>query len=154
MIKEFFKEHDHLRFSLQHLDAFDGGWKISIYNTTYDFGVDTIYTHFIEDKEIDELNVDFETAIMTPIINWWKTTLPYNEEKEKKRRDIMINLTNEKEKKRTNELENILTEASIEEIDNAIREIDWLCEYDITDRSSDIAIVALKYVRKLQEMEG
>ena len=39
--------------------------------------------HFIEDKEIDELNVDFETAIMTPVINWWKTTSPYNEEKEK-----------------------------------------------------------------------
>ena len=80
MIKEFFKEHDHLRFALQHLSIFDGGWKIRIYNTTYDFGVDPIYTYFIEDKEIDELNVDFETAIMTPVINWWKTTLSYNDE--------------------------------------------------------------------------
>ena len=53
-----------------------------------------------------------------------------------------------------NELENILTEASIEEIDYAIREIDWLCKYDITDRSSDIAIAALKYVRELKEMDG
>ena len=53
-----------------------------------------------------------------------------------------------------NELENILTEASIEEIDDAIREIDWLCKYDITDRSSDIAIASLKYVRKLKEMDG
>ena len=53
-----------------------------------------------------------------------------------------------------NELEHILTEASIEEIDDAIREIDWLCKYDITDRSSDIAIAALKYVRKLKEMDG
>ena len=53
-----------------------------------------------------------------------------------------------------NELENILTEASIEEIDYAIREIDWLCKYDITDRSSDIAISALKYVRKLKEMDS
>ena len=52
-----------------------------------------------------------------------------------------------------NELEIILTEASIEEIDNAIREIDWLCKYDITDRSSDIAIAALKHVRKLKEMD-
>ena len=51
-----------------------------------------------------------------------------------------------------NELEIILTEASIEEIDQAIREIDWLCKYDITDRSSDIVIAALKYVRKLKEM--
>ena len=85
MIKEFFKEHDHLRFALQHLDIFDGGWEIRIYNTTYDFEVDPIYTHFIEDKEINKLNVDFETAIMTPVINWWKTTLSYNEEKEKER---------------------------------------------------------------------
>ena len=53
-----------------------------------------------------------------------------------------------------NELEHILTEVSIEEIDNAIREIDWLCKYDITDRSSDIAIASLKYVRKLKEMDG
>ena len=53
-----------------------------------------------------------------------------------------------------NELENILTESSIEEIDQAIREIDWLCKYDITDRSSDIAIAALKYVRELKEMDG
>lgn len=53
-----------------------------------------------------------------------------------------------------NELEHILTEASIEEIDQAIREIDWLCKYDIADRSSDIAIAALKYVRELKEMDG
>ena len=53
-----------------------------------------------------------------------------------------------------NELKNILTESSIEEIDQAIREIDWLCKYDITDRSSDIAIAALKYVRELKEMDG
>ena len=53
-----------------------------------------------------------------------------------------------------NESEIILTESSIEEIDQAIREIDWLCKYDITDRSSDIAIAALKYVRELKEMDG
>ena len=52
-----------------------------------------------------------------------------------------------------NELEIILTESSIEEIDQAIREIEWLCKYDITDRSSDIAIAALKYVRELKEMD-
>ena len=52
-IKEFFKDHDHLRFTLQHFDIFDGGWEIRIYNTTYGFGVNPIYTHFIEDKKID-----------------------------------------------------------------------------------------------------
>ena len=46
-----------------------------------------------------------------------------------------------------NELEIILAEASIEEID-------WLCKYDITNRSSDIVIAALKYIRKLKEMDG
>ena len=53
-----------------------------------------------------------------------------------------------------NELEHFLTEVSIEEINDAIREIDWLCKYDITDRSSDIAIAALKYIRKLKETDG
>ena len=53
-----------------------------------------------------------------------------------------------------NELEIILTEASIEEIDMAIGEIDWLRKYNITYSSSNIAIAALKYVRKLKEMDG
>ena len=53
-----------------------------------------------------------------------------------------------------NELEIILTETTIKEIDKAIEEIDGLCKYDITDRSSDIAIAALKYVRELKEMYG
>ena len=70
MIKEFFKEHDHLRFALQHLSIFDGGWEIRIYNTTYDFGIDPIFEHYIVDEELERLNVDFETAIMTPVINW------------------------------------------------------------------------------------
>ena len=52
------------------------------------------------------------------------------------------------------ELESILTEASIKEIDKAIEEINWLCKYDITDRSSNIVITALKYLRKLKEMDG
>ena len=69
-IKEFFKDHDHLRFTLQHLDIFDGGWEIRIYNTTYDFGIEPIFEHYILDEELESLNVDFETAIMTPVINW------------------------------------------------------------------------------------
>ena len=127
MIKEFFKEHDHLRFSLQHLNIYGGGWKIEVYNTRHDIGIEPNFVHYILDKDLESLNVDFETAIMIPVINW-KNDMD-------KRKVVM------------NELENILTEASIEEID-------WLCKYDITDRSSDIAIAALKYVRKLKEMDG
>ena len=44
---------------------------INVYNTTYDI-IDPIFEHFITDFELERLNVDFETAIMTPIINWWK----------------------------------------------------------------------------------
>ena len=68
MIKEFFKKNSHLK--LQHLDLFGGGWKIEIYNTTYDFGINPIFGHYIADEELERLNVDFETAIMTPVINW------------------------------------------------------------------------------------
>ena len=69
MIKEFFKEHDHLRFALQHLDIFDGGWEIRIYNTTYDFGVDPIYTYFIEDKEIVRLLIGGKIETLQEIVN-------------------------------------------------------------------------------------
>lgn len=72
MIKQFFKENSHLKLGLQQLGVFGGGWKIQVYNTTWDFGVDPIFEHYILNEEIDKLNVDFETAIMTPIINWWE----------------------------------------------------------------------------------
>lgn len=73
MIKEFFEEHNHLCFKLQHIDSHNGGWQIQIYNTTLDFGcTDTIYKHIVLDCEINDSNVDFETMIMTPVINWWK----------------------------------------------------------------------------------
>lgn len=70
MIKDFFKKNSHLKLGLQHLDLLGGGWKIEIYNTTYDFGIDPIFEHYIVDEELERLNVDFETAIMTPVINW------------------------------------------------------------------------------------
>lgn len=70
MIEEFFKKYSHLKLALQHLGLCGGGWKIQIYNATYDFGVDPIFEYYIRDDELKSLNVDFETAIMTPIINW------------------------------------------------------------------------------------
>ena len=83
MIKDFFKKNSHLKLGLQHLDLLGGGWKIEIYNTTYDFGIDPIFEHYIVDEELERLNVDFETAIMTPVINW-------KEDLEKKR-DLYLN---------------------------------------------------------------
>lgn len=74
MLKEFFEEHDHLWFRLQRIDrqCYGGGWLIRIYNTTLDLGcTEPIYEHIILDSEINNSNVDFETIIMTPVINWW-----------------------------------------------------------------------------------
>ena len=70
MIKELFKEHDYLRFSLQHHNIYGGEWEICIYNTACDFGTEPIFAHYIIDKELESLNVDFETAIMIPVLNW------------------------------------------------------------------------------------
>lgn len=70
--KDFFKKNSHLKLSLQHTDAFGGGYKIQIYNTTYDMGIKPVYERFMQDIIVDRLNVDFETAIMTPIIKWWE----------------------------------------------------------------------------------
>lgn len=72
MIKKFFREHSHLKLALQQLGLFGGGWRIQVYNTTWDCGVEPIFEHYITNEDLDKLKVDFETAIMTPIINWWE----------------------------------------------------------------------------------
>lgn len=73
MIKNFFEEHDHLSFALQHIGKHGGGWMIRIYNTTFDLGcTEPIYEHIVLDSEINSSGVDFETIIMTPVINWWE----------------------------------------------------------------------------------
>lgn len=75
MIKEFFEEHDHLCLKLQHIRRYGGGWLIKIYNTTLDFGCrESIYDHIILDSEFNGSNVDFETVIMAPIIDWWNNS--------------------------------------------------------------------------------
>lgn len=75
MIKEFFKKNDHLKLGLQHLDVYGGCWKIQVYNTTYNSGFEPIFEHYILDEDMENLNVDFETVIMTPIINWYEDCL-------------------------------------------------------------------------------
>lgn len=79
IIKEFFETRDHLCFKLQHIGRYDGGWKIQIYNTTLDLDcAEPIYEHIVLDSEIDNSNVDFETLIMTPVINCGKILHPSN----------------------------------------------------------------------------
>lgn len=82
MIKKFLEEHTHLKLAIQHLGIYGGGFMVQVYNTTWDSGYEPIHEHFISDFEIEHLRVDFETAIMTPIVNWW-------EEIEKERRERM-----------------------------------------------------------------
>lgn len=72
-IKEFFKKYDHLKLAIEHLGINGGCWKIEVYNTTYDFGIDPIFEHYISDDDVENLLVDFETIIMTPILNWWES---------------------------------------------------------------------------------
>lgn len=83
-IMDFLREHDHLRLSLQHLDIIGGGWEIKIYNTTWSY-MEPVFTYFITDDEIDNLNIDFETVIMTLIINWWDESNSVTKKKEKER---------------------------------------------------------------------
>ena len=69
-IKEFLEQHTHLKIAIQHLGIFGGGFKIQVYNTTWD-SFEPVFEHFVIDEDIQRLNVDFETVIMTPIENWW-----------------------------------------------------------------------------------
>lgn len=69
MIKEFLEKYGHFRLSIQHLGVFNGSWRVSIYNTTYDC-FEPIFNHYITDDEMNKLNVDFETVIMTPVMAW------------------------------------------------------------------------------------
>lgn len=71
MIKEFFNKNTHLKLSLQHVGINGGGFEIKVYNTTWDYCFSPIFMHFVSDFDIEHLKVDFETIIMTPIINWW-----------------------------------------------------------------------------------
>lgn len=73
MTKKFLEEHTQFKLAIQHLGINGGGFKIQLYNTTWDYTcTEAAYEHFISDFELANLRVDFETAIMIPIINWWE----------------------------------------------------------------------------------
>lgn len=70
MIKEFLKEHPFFRLEIVYIDGFwENGWHIRLYD---DRTRNTMYETTVSDTEIENLNVDFETAIMTPIISWYE----------------------------------------------------------------------------------
>lgn len=69
-MKEFLKENDHLQISIQHLGIYGGCFKVEVFNTTFDCGLEPVFRHYILDQELDILYVDFDTAILTPIKIW------------------------------------------------------------------------------------
>lgn len=71
MIKEFFKKNSHLKFTLGRSSQLGGCWVVEIFNQTYD-RTTPCFRHIYPDFECDNLNVDFDTFIMTPIISWSK----------------------------------------------------------------------------------
>ena len=73
-MKKFLEEQTHLKIAIQHLGIFGGGFKIQVYNTTWD-SFEPVFEHFVMDADISRLNVDFETVIMTPIEKWWNDVI-------------------------------------------------------------------------------
>lgn len=70
MIKEFLKEHPFFRLEIVYIDGFlENGWRIRLYDGPN--GI-MLFNHKILATAIENLNVDFETAIMTPIISWYE----------------------------------------------------------------------------------
>lgn len=70
MIKEFLKEHPFFRLEIVYIDGFwENGWQIRLYDDRTRI---MLFSHKILATAIENLNVDFETAIMTPIINWYE----------------------------------------------------------------------------------
>lgn len=69
MIKEFLKEHPYLRLEIKYINGvWNNCFRIRLYD---DRTHNTMYEITVSDTEIENLNVDFETAIMTPIISWY-----------------------------------------------------------------------------------
>lgn len=71
-LKEFFQKNKNLYIELQHLDLYGGAWRIHIYDVTR-YIERPVFKHIIPDAEIEACVLDFETVIMTPILNWFKT---------------------------------------------------------------------------------
>lgn len=70
MLEEFLKTHSHLRIKFSYHRAKGNYWMVQIFNTTFDLGT-PIFEYKMTAEELDQLNVDFETALMTPVVNWW-----------------------------------------------------------------------------------
>lgn len=73
MLKEFLQKHTHLSVKFSYSNnslQFGSYWIIQIFNNTFDLCT-PIFEYKMTAKELDNINVDFETALMTPVVNWW-----------------------------------------------------------------------------------
>lgn len=70
-MKEFLKNNSHLKLTIQRSDEFGGCFVVDIYNLTLD-RYSPVFKHVYTDLECENINVDFNTFIMTPIRAWKK----------------------------------------------------------------------------------
>ena len=70
-IKNFLEEHTHLKIAIQYLGIFNGGFHVQVYNTTWK-AYEPVFESFFISEDLSLLNVDFETAIMLAIEDWYK----------------------------------------------------------------------------------
>lgn len=76
MLKEFLQKHTHLSVKFSYVGGLNNHWTpsnywvIQVFNNTFDLCT-PIFEYTMTAEELDKLNVDFETALITPIVNWW-----------------------------------------------------------------------------------
>ena len=70
MLKKFLQEHPHLSVKFSYFGRLGGYWEVQVFNHTFDFCT-PIFEYKMTSEELDALNVDFETALMTSVTNWW-----------------------------------------------------------------------------------
>ena len=70
MLKKFLQTHSHLSVKFMYLPCLGGMWKIQVFNHTFDLCT-PIFEYSILEEELDDLNVDLETALIVPVVNWW-----------------------------------------------------------------------------------
>lgn len=70
MIRQFLKDHPYLSVKISYFTSLGGRWVIQIYNSTFDRCI-PIFEYTLLEEELNDLNVVFETALMTPVLNWW-----------------------------------------------------------------------------------
>lgn len=72
--KEFLSTYAHYKIVEQYKNDFDGGILIEVYDDRLSLLTPAlpVFRHFISGFDLDKLLVDYETAVMTAILNWLK----------------------------------------------------------------------------------